>query len=154
MKVIFLDIDGVMKPARCYLDEKKKKNHDGGFCELSVAAVNRLAAHCNAGVVFNTTWNARFKTMEEIKAFGKSMGLTCEILGKTKYPSMEKRIDAIHHWISMHPAEEVEKWVALDDCEIPSKNAVLINAEMGIGVQNYIDATNILGNRDPFVILM
>jgi hypothetical protein len=152
MNIIFLDIDGVMKPARCYLDDKKH-GADGGFDELSVAAVNKLAEKCNAGVVFNTTWNARWKTMDDVQSFAKDMGLTCEIAGKTLYPSMDSRLAAIHHWIGLSDQKNIN-WVALDDYEIASTRAVLVDAQVGITVDDYIKATEILGNRDPFIILM
>lgn len=151
--IIFLDIDGVMKPARCYLDPRKKAVFHGGLDELSVAAVNRLAERFDASIVFNTTWNLHFETKEQLKNFAKDNGITANIAGKTAYPTIEKRLDAIHNWIGLHPDEEIN-WVALDDCSIASKRAVLINPQVGITIDDYIQATEILGNKDSFIVLI
>lgn len=154
MKVIFLDIDGPMKPARCYFHELRAKDHDGGFCPLSVAIVNRLCEKTGAGIVFNTTWNHRFRTLEQAAEFAEVNDLTGKVLGKTKYPGCERRV-AIQDWIDNHAPEPVTHWVALDDCpSIKGPNAVLVDGENGISVQNYRDATKILGGDDAFMVLI
>lgn len=148
MNVIFLDIDGVMKPARSYLKEGNIKNANGGFDELSVAAINKICDRCDAKIVFNTTWNYRQSpSIQEIAAIE---GIKGEILGKTNYPRTDGRLDAIQDWIKNHPETPVTKWVAIDDAPIAHENAVCVEAEFGIGVNDYIKATEILGNRDSF----
>lgn len=150
MKIIFLDIDGVMKPARSYLLEGNIAAN-GGFDVLSVAAVNRICERCDAKIVFNTTWNMHTEpTIEEI---AKSEGITGEIIGKTKYPRTEGRLEAIRTWIA-DSGLQVEKWVALDDATIAHKNAVLVDPRVGITVEDYINATDILGNKDSFIVLI
>ncbi len=57
MKIIFLDIDGVMKPGRAYWCEVRRNTIEGGFDPLAVAAINRICGRTGAYVVFNTTWN-------------------------------------------------------------------------------------------------
>jgi hypothetical protein len=154
MKVIFLDIDGVMKPGRCYFHELMSKDIDGGFDPLAVAIVNRLCAKTGAGIVFNTTWNHRFNTMEKAVEFGEVSDLSGKILGKTKYPGCERRV-AIEDWLKNHAPEPVTHWVALDDCpSIKGDNAILIDGENGITIQNYRDATKILGGNDAFMVLI
>lgn len=152
MNIIFLDIDGVMKPARSYLKEGNIKNTNGGFDELSVAAINKICARCDAKIVFNTTWNYRHEP--SIQEIGVKEGLTGEILGKTNYPRTESRLAAIQEWIKNHPSVPVTNWVAMDDAPINHENAVCIEAEFGIGVNDYIKATEILGNRDNFLVLI
>lgn len=152
MNVIFLDIDGVMKPARSYLVDGNIKNTNGGFDVLSVAAINKICKRCDAKIVFNTTWNYRHSP--DIMEIGVIEGLTGEIIGKTNYPRTESRLDAINEWINNHPSHCVTNWVAIDDAPIKHDNAVLINAEFGIGVNDYIKATEILGNKDSFLILI
>ena len=152
MNIIFLDIDGVMKPARSYLKAGNIKNTNGGFDELSVAAVNKICTRCDAKIVFNTTWNYRHSP--DIIEIAKAEGIIGEILGKTNYPRTDSRLEAIQDWIKNHPSHCVTKWVALDDAPIKHENAVCVEAEFGIGVNDYIKATEILGNRDSFLILM
>lgn len=154
MKVIFLDIDGVMKPARCYFHELMGKAHDGGFDPLAVAIINRLCEKTGAGIVFNTTWNHRFDTMQKAEDFAFCNDLTGKILGKTKYPGCQRR-EAIQHWIDTQAPGGVSHWVALDDCpSIEGPNAVLVDGENGISVQNYRDAVELLGAKDAFMVLI
>lgn len=151
MKVIFLDIDGVVKPARCYWLEKISMD-DLQFDPLAIAAVNRLAKRCGAGVVFNTTWNRTLDTMDKARKFGSDIGLTCEIYGRTKYPfDGVDRLFAINDWLNLH---SIESWVALDDCPIDHENAVLVDGDAGISVQDYRDASKILGVPDSFMCLI
>lgn len=144
--VIFLDIDGVMKPARLYLDASVPKVK-AGFCPTAVAAVNRIAERCSAGIVFNSTWNAF--TDPCIFKIARSEGIAAPILGKTKYPYNENRLSSINEWIAENGCGN---WVSLDDAEIKSDNAVWVNPEYGIGLNNYCDATKILGNYDAFIV--
>lgn len=154
MKVIFLDIDGVMKPARCYFDKTLSNNRDGGFDPLALSIINRLCEKTGAGIVFNTTWNHRFNTMDQAIEFGIVNGFTGKILGKTKYPGCARR-EAIEDWLTNFAKEPVTEWVALDDCpSIEGENAVLVDGENGISVQNYRDAVALLGVSDAFMVLI
>lgn len=155
MKIIFLDIDGVMKPGRCYFDKTLSRNRDGGFDPLAVSIVNRLCEKTGAGIVFNTTWNHRFNTMDKAKEFALINGLLGRVYGKTIYPNGERRA-AIAHWLNMpENIGQFDSWVALDDCpSIQGENAVLVDGENGISIQNYRDAVKILGGDDAFMVLM
>lgn len=151
MKYIFLDIDGVIKPSRCYFRkpitaEEIEEFTFGGFDPLAVDAVNRLAKKCNAHVVFNTTWN-RYPIVD----IAIKQGLTAPIAGKTQYPYFTSRLMAIQNHIEKYPCDA---WVALDDAVIDHPNALRIDSELGITPQNYRDATAILGNPDPFMVLL
>lgn len=148
-KIIFLDIDGPMKPARCYFDDDKRKAHNGGWDQLSVAIVNKICKQTGAKIVFNTAWNYK-----DILTIGKEQGLTGELIGKTLYPKVECRLEAINNWLNMHPAEQIDMWIALDDCHIDHDNAILVDSHVGISLNNYRKATKLLGNEDKFIILM
>lgn len=153
MNVIFLDIDGVVKPARCYW-RKRVTMEDLNFDPLGIDAVNRLAHRCDAGVVFNTTWNRTLDTMDKTYEFARNIGLTCPVYGRTKYPfGGVQRLEAIEDWLNI-TEKKIDKWIALDDCPIDHPNAILIDGEMGITVNDYRKASEILGNPDRFICLI
>lgn len=154
MNVIFLDIDGVMKPSRCYF--KKDGDHLGDFDPLAVDAVNRICEKANAMIVFNTYWN----TQENLKEIAVGQGIKEEyILGKTRYPhnlrgldDYPNRLTAINTFLTENP--EIKKWIALDDEEILDDNAIWVDYENGITVENYRTAVKKLGYEDHFICLM
>ncbi len=145
-KYVFLDIDGVMKPGRSYFCPKSANSMNSGFDPLAVAAINRLCAKTGAVIVFNTTWN-RLNMVD----IANAEGITAPIAGKTRYPELHDRLKAIRLWLEDNPAAE---WVALDDCPIADQRAILIEPENGITTQNYRDACRLLGQPDPFMLLL
>lgn len=151
MNIVFLDIDGPMKPARLYFDTSVQVC-GGGFDRVSVAVVNRLCDRCDAAIVFNTTWN--MMRDPDIVEIARKEGITATILGRTNYPKTESRLNAITDWIKTHPAVQAEKWVALDDARIDHENAVRVNPEYGIGISDYNSAAKILGYPDERALVL
>lgn len=145
-KFIFLDIDGPMKPGRCYLCPEKGSDGFGGWDPLAVAAINRMCVKTGAKIVFNTTWNR-----QNIKDIAINQGITAPIAGKTKYPNFKSRILAIHDWIHENPCDA---WVALDDAHMDDHRCILVCSDNGISVENYRLATELLGNPDKFMVLI
>lgn len=166
MKIIFLDIDGVMKPARAYLDKRLSSDRDGGFDPVAVGAINRLCALVDAQVVFNTTWN-QFRAMYYI---GTSQGLSYihPTFWRTDYPELTlsggsrvSKGSAIRQWLAKYGAD-VSHWVALDDQFIHTENgidlepnAILIDSMFGITIDDFNSAAKILGHEgSPFLVLV
>ena len=149
MKVIFLDIDGPMKPVRAYWLERNMVDY-GGFDELSVAAINRIYKKTGAGVVFNSTWNTVGEAY--MKHMAKEQGIEAPIYGVTDYPHLNDRLLAIQKWLADN--EGVELWCALDDCRIEDDRAILVDPDTGISPDNYREATKHLGNEDSFIVLI
>lgn len=147
MKVIFLDIDGVMKPVRSYWLGHKP---NGGWCPLSVAAVNKIHERTSAVVVFNTAWNTM--GLEELNEIAITQGLEAPVIGMTGYPKYYKRLEAVYNWLEDNP--EVEQWCCLDDKVLDDPNCRLIDPDIGISPNDYRAVTELLGNRDPFVVLL
>jgi hypothetical protein len=137
MKVIFLDVDGPMKPTRC-------------SWQLSVAAINRIHEKTGAVVVFNSTWGAR--GLEYMTKVAGREGITAPIYDVTDYPHLDDRLLAIKKWLRENPG--VEAWCALDDVKINHPSAILVDYDIGISPDNYREATRILGNEDRFVVLI
>lgn len=156
IKVIFLDIDGVMTPARSYFDRNPS------FDPLAVKTINRLVERTGAHVVLNSTWNSKFKHTDELAEFLNSVGLVALYFDMTSYAKLgfSRAVSIAAHLGDLKKnfgAEQID-WVSLGDDwslneEYP-ENSIRVDPLNGISVENYRQATKILGNPDPFVVLM
>lgn len=148
-KYIFLDIDGPMKPGRCYLCPKLGGDMNGGWDPLAVATINRICEKTGAKIVFNTTWN----TLNIVDiAVGQRIRAGF-IAGKTKYPNLHHRLNAIMHWLEDNEQMGCD-WIALDDAIIDDTRAILVCSDNGISANDYRIATEKLGNPDSFMVLI
>jgi hypothetical protein len=139
MKVLFLDIDGVLKPARAYWLQPHKP--DGNFDPLSVAAVNTICERTGAVIVFNTMWNqSGYARLSEIAA---NEGITAPVIGVTAFPDQEDRLDAIWAWAAANGP--VAAWCALDDETMVDDRCIKVKPEFGISTQDLSDAIRLLG---------
>lgn len=156
-KIIFLDIDGPMKSGRCYANEKFRKDRKGGFDPLAVALINLLCKRTGAQIVTNSTWNLRDNLREILAGQGIKKAYLHKHL-KTTYPrafgNSYDRLQAIQWWIGYWKRIKVERWCAIDDAPIKHDNVVLVDAENGISLDNYRQASDLLGNPDSFVVLI
>lgn len=111
MKVIFLDIDGVLTSKASAMVQALDR---GGLLlmphPVHVAVLNAIILTVDARVVISSTWRRHYQEMlEELQ----KAGLKGEILGATPYLPGEQRGTEIQAWLNEHP--EVESFVILDD---------------------------------------
>ena len=137
MKVIFLDIDGVVNTwdSQANSDDNNRDHPSFPPKELlydvldppSVDAVNQITDATEAKIVVSSTWRVLFE-FRILKAFLKRQGIKAEVVGKT--PDLvrwsrgaaaseggillaKQRGDEIQAWLDEHT--EVEKFIILDD---------------------------------------
>ena len=141
IKIIFLDIDGVLNSNRYYveLDAKGELHKDrdefgGGFCSKSTKWLNKLIDETGAKIVIPSTW--RMSGEKEMKALwkkrkmsGKIIGITPRfdsILGTPTYPRgveiqwyYEEKHGFRHHYYCFQEEEQsncmLESYVIIDD---------------------------------------
>jgi hypothetical protein len=148
LKVIFLDIDGPMKPARAYW--LKPHRPDGNFDPLAVAGINLIHERTGAALVFNTTWNgAGYVRLCEIAA---NEGITAPVIGVTCFPGLGDRLDAIKLWIMENGP--VEAWCALDDETMADDRCIRTSYDSGISVRDYSNAVRLLGRLEDIPPVM
>jgi hypothetical protein len=139
MKVLFLDIDGVLKPARAYW--LKPHEPDGNFDPLAVAAINLIHERTGTLIVFNTTWNrSGHARLCEIAA---SEGITAPVIGVTAFPDLGDRLDAIKAWLAENGP--VAAWCALDDETMADDRCIKVSYDNGVSTQDYSNAVRLLG---------
>lgn len=151
MKILFLDVDGVLIPARNYFSNRYAYQFD----PLAVEAVKRICKRTGAQVVMNTAWNA---TPPELRHLCLSAEFPLSNDWQTEYPVCE-RWEGITGWLAKHP--DVTTWAVLDDdakglLPLPLNDfvrVIVVDPEVGITTANYREATRLLGDEDPFVII-
>ncbi len=120
MKIIFLDIDGVLNsgdflwtPEHQALDQSDDRNW---FDPAAVARLNRIIEATGAKCVLSSTWRI-LHTIEEMDGFMKAAGFTGAFIGKTsRFGSF--RGEQIQEWLEgavESGPDEVESFVILDD---------------------------------------
>lgn len=117
MKVIFLDIDGVLNSERWFVQRHiggarivVVSREDGQIDPECVERLNRLTEVTGAVLVISSTW--RIGGMDWLVPLLRRKGVAAEIIGRT--PDLNTvRGHEIGHWLSEHP--EVGSYVILDD---------------------------------------
>lgn len=135
MKVIFLDIDGVLYPCfsrrtSCFHAEavRSRLQKEGistegitdwdlcsVVCGFQIAAVERLRRLCeqsNAKIVLETSWKC-MRSLDEMKRLFSLWRLDSYIVDMTDNEEMFFKEGAIQRYLDAHPA--VENYVILDD---------------------------------------
>jgi hypothetical protein len=94
MKLIFIDVDGVLNSQQWYTSDiyknLKAENievyDEHQFCHWNVALLNKLTDETGAKLVVSSSWR-KSRTVEQLKDLFKRVGITGEIIGKTPYLS-------------------------------------------------------------------
>ena len=126
MKVIFLDVDGVLNSENFY---RKRGAPDYRFedeppyplCEFdpeSIKLLNQIIEKTKAKIVVSSTWRIG-RTVEELKTLFKSVGIEGDVIDRTDVLRDRKGYDEvvrgteIKRWQDQFP--EVENYIIIDD---------------------------------------
>ena len=135
MKIIFLDIDGVICLSREWGSRKRKIKRwelEGGegnppvtirlddFNKIAVDVLNDIILTSDADIVISSDWRL-YASLDEMKDLFHQFGVikgpidfTPELQTSTKHANI--RVDEINLWLSKH--SDIEKWVAIDDMDL------------------------------------
>jgi hypothetical protein len=155
VNIVFLDIDGPLIPNRLILVNKMASWHRQ-FDPVSVAVLDKFCQTVGAKIVFNTTHNRdEIPFMEAgvppIEVALRNTGFATEYHEdlKTIYPTLS-RYESVHLWLKRHP--DVTQWIAFDDVNFTDEpNLILVDADVGISLQNYNAGLALFG-KEPEVI--
>lgn len=106
MKILFLDIDGVLNSAAVLAD---KGRHDAIDRDM-VERINRVVRDTGCNIVISSTWRLLWP-LGELKALLRQHGMIDVVIGQT--PRLDRRDNEILEWLAEHP--EVTRFVAVDD---------------------------------------
>jgi len=123
MKVIFLDMDGVINSADYLLRRrkdkirKKKIKTKENRCirmidEKAVKLLNEIIEATDAKIVISSTWRIQNST-EMIQSYLNKRGFKGEVISQTPRFPFKDRGDEIERWLKTH--DSVESFIILDD---------------------------------------
>lgn len=116
LRVIFLDVDGVLLTPSCYSDDDKPPR----FKPAALTALRLIVERTGARIVVSSAWRQR--SIKRTRALLESRGfeLGPKIVGRTGEWRTEdgkwsRRDDEILEWLARPRRDPVESWVVLDD---------------------------------------
>lgn len=115
MKIIFLDIDGVLNNAEFFRNNVPPPGRDPDD-QLDPAGVRRLNIICartGAVVVISSTWRILYKNAAMRGILGNA-GFTGKLVGVTG-ENVGTRGDQIAKWLANYQRHPIESFVILDD---------------------------------------
>jgi hypothetical protein len=127
MKIIFLDLDGVICTSACYGVGKGNKWDAYMFDPKCVAVLNFILQETGAEIILSSDWRHQYTLQEMREIFAHNFVLKGPIgftpSSKT-YTGMNLeggRADEIEMWIKMHAWKGDIKWVAVDDLNMDER---------------------------------
>ena len=132
MKIIFLDIDGVLNDDTT--PPYPKDWPEGHLKEDLIARINQIVEATGAKIVMSTAWRTVLSLKEFQELLG-SKGLRAEIIDCTpSRMSFRPRWHEIKEWILDNREIYVESWVAIDDLLIKEAGERLVRTNPSIGI--------------------
>lgn len=162
MKVIFLDIDGVLN-SNFWNDTHQREISDGTLIdEEKVMLLGQLIRNTSAKVILHSGWKFWFDSevkplrreaerlismleKEGIKVNGVTPDHTTKEIRKSKKFSLVKASEILA-WVSQY--DNIEKWIVIDDLDLHNeeirKHQILTDASIGLTVENICEAERLL----------
>jgi histidinol phosphatase-like enzyme len=118
VKIIFLDIDGVL------VNRWSLQHHSGGRAIAHpdcVAALNRITDQTGAEFVITSTWRAA--GLKQMESIFKKWGVTGKILDKT--PDLSWRVGAVY--AAKERGDEIQEWLDCSSIYPPVTSFVILD---------------------------
>jgi hypothetical protein len=160
MKVIFLDIDGVLNSQEFLNKNKGASGFSAGRIDPElVARLNRIVQSTGAKIVISSTWR-HGKSVWELKHMLRSRGFqySSNIIDRTPI-GMGIRGQEIQDWLELDPERErvdpnhdpVEAYVIIDDNNemLPDQQDHMVhtNGQIGLTDEDVVEAISVLRLR-------
>ncbi len=158
MKVLFLDIDGVLNSVRTAIAHEGfpfdfSEKGMGRFDHTSIALIQKLCRLADVKVVLSSTWRLSFTVVEVSEALG------LPVIDRTKSLAGNRGTE-IQEWLDRHP--EVEQYAILDDnsdmLDSQANNFVQTSGDDGLTLKNFRQLCALFGvseyARDDGLILI
>lgn len=154
MRILFLDIDGVLNSYQWYKGHKKYPLNP--YC---VSLLNKIIDETNAKVVISSAW--RVSMTGTLKCL-KRAGFNGEVIGSTPFFMMDEWRDdksrgaEINQWLSLNKGIEIENYIILDDrkdfTEDQLSHTIIIDRNTGITEKDANTAIIMLNKNIKFEI--
>jgi len=149
LKIIFLDIDGVLNSAKYYKTVDRTKKDWNRFNPLAVEMIRRLVKEYDASIVTSSTW--RYGLVKELKNELIKSGLIKYLHKDWKTPEIypSHRGEEINLWLGNHP--EAINYVIIDDdediLEEQKNRFIRTNIKEGMTEEHYYKVRQILATE-------
>lgn len=145
MKLIFLDIDGVMNHRTHFVRSRQHWGQE--FSPLAVRNLREIIKTTGAKIVLSSTWRKEM-SLTEIKKMFSYYDMGRYVIGKTPYLEDHIRGLEIQKWMDDEPQIKVESFVIIDDDDdmgdlIP--HLVHTSNTHGLSDDKRVEAIRILG---------
>jgi hypothetical protein len=123
MKIIFLDIDGVIATTSCYGIGRKNKWNSYKFDEKCVAILNFILQETGAEIILSSDWRKHYTLQEMREIFAHNFVMKGPI-GFTPSDNLYDvdfeggRTQEIKMWLKHNAWKNDIKWVAIDDLDM------------------------------------
>jgi len=120
MKIVFLDIDGVLNSEQLMTKMGSDLWGDGSVLDpIAIERLNHLTDVTGAKIVISSSWRIAYE-WDELVSILKNSGIKAEVLDKTPRFPYDDRADEIWSWLN-NAQESVETYVILDDDRLEAK---------------------------------
>ena len=117
MKLVFLDIDGVLNNRTTMDRVAIDPNHPCDIVDpVNVKAFNRISDQTGAWIVVSSTWRYRYPARSLMQIVLGSLGIQGIVEGTTpRLPSDATRGEEIQAWFDAHPEWKNAEFIVVDD---------------------------------------
>ena len=140
IKVIFLDIDGVLNSS---VYDRMCKGNEGNIDQTRLPLIKKIVDETNAKIVLSSSWRSHWsKDASRCDSVGKELDIlfaSCqlEIFDKTPEVPENDRAEEIRTWLNQN--QTAERFVILDDIRFGwgdlQENLVSTNYRIGRGLE-------------------
>ena len=128
MRIIFLDIDGVLATNSTYGKGMNNKWNSYMFDPKCVAVLNFILQETGAEIILSSDWRLTYSLQEMREIFAHNyvlkgpIGFTQDSYGYSEI-NLVGRADEIKMWLDLHSPNRDIKWVAIDYIDMSEKLA-------------------------------
>lgn len=158
MKVIFLDIDGVLN-IETYRENPEVNYFENPISEVHMHLLAYLVKQTGAEVVLSSTWREYWECGEkQSDPFGIYINNLFEKYGLAifdKTPEFRDRDDEISEWLKLHEGQ-IENYVIIDDFDFEwsdknEKHLIKTKDETGLDEETVARAIRILNDEEGLI---
>jgi hypothetical protein len=138
-KILFLDIDGPLIPARLYFNGSPRPHSTGGgwaYDPVAVGMIATLVERHGIQLVYNSSHNDSGKDYIYHQALNNQLADWLHVDFMTTFPHQTyERAEGITKWLQEHM--EVTHWASVDDFPLQLPNAVQVDYNAGMTLSTF-----------------
>lgn len=139
MKILFLDIDGVLNSRHFFLKQKNNLSiSENAIDPIAVDILNKIVMLTSCDIVISSTWRLPYlwdNKIEDLFALLKNVGIKANFVGITPDSNYTCRGDEIQAWLDKN--QNIDSFVIIDDNnDMNHLQHFLVQTSFNDGLQN------------------